>query len=66
MDNNEKIIEELKAKQSNIKEYIESLNNIEIKALTVAIRELESSFSIEKSIGFINFQKNTTQVNKIQ
>jgi len=61
MDNNEKIIEELKAKQSNIKEYIESLNNIERKALTVAIRELESSFSIEKSIGFINFQKNTTQ-----
>jgi hypothetical protein len=66
MDNNEKIIEELKAKQSNIKEYIESLNNIERKALTVAIRELESSFSIEKSIGFINFQKTRTQHKIIQ
>jgi hypothetical protein len=66
MDNNEKIIEELKAKQSNIKEYIESLNNIERKALTVAIRELESSFSIEKSIGFINFQKTITQHNTTQ
>ena len=59
--NNEKIIEELKAKQNNIKEYIESLNSIQRKALTIAIRELESSFSIEKSIGFIDYQKNTIQ-----
>ena len=58
--NNEKIIEELKAKQNNIKEYIESLNSIQRKALTIAIRELESSFSIEKSIGFIDYQKNTS------
>jgi len=54
---NEKIISELKATNNDVKEYIESLSSIEIKALTIAIRELESSFSIEKSIGFINFQK---------
>jgi hypothetical protein len=53
----EKIIEQLKEKNNSIKEYIESLNSIEITALRIAIRELESSFSIEKSIGFINFQK---------
>lgn len=59
--NIEKIIEELKAKQNNIKEYIESLNSIQRIALTIAIRELESSFTIEKSIGFIDYQKNTIQ-----
>jgi hypothetical protein len=58
--NNVESIEELKAKSNTIKDYIESLNSIETTALTIAIRELESSFSIEKSIGFINFQKNTT------
>jgi hypothetical protein len=54
---NKKIISELKSTNNDVKEYIESLSSIEIKALTIAIRELESSFSIEKSIGFINFQK---------
>lgn len=62
--NNIQSIEELKAKNNAIKEYIESLSSIETKALTIAIRELESSFSIEKSIGFINFQKNTIQSHK--
>lgn len=62
--NNIQSIEELKAKNNAIKEYIESLSSIETKALTIAMRELESSFSIEKSIGFINFQKNTIQSHK--
>jgi len=57
-NSNEKIINELKATNNNVKDYIESLNSIETKALTIAVRELESSFSIEKSIGFINYQKN--------
>jgi hypothetical protein len=61
---NEKIISELKATNNDVKEYIESLSSIEIKALTIAIRELESSFSIEKSIGFINFQKKSIQYHK--
>jgi hypothetical protein len=62
--NNIQSIEELKAKNNAIKDYIESLSSIETKALTIAMRELESSFSIEKSIGFINFQKNTIQSHK--
>ena len=62
--NEEQSIVELKAKSNTIKDYIESLNSIETKALTIAIRELESSFSIEKSIGFIEFQKNTIQSHK--
>jgi hypothetical protein len=62
--NNIQSIEELKAKNNAIKDYIESLSSIEIKALIIAMRELESSFSIEKSIGFINFQKNTIQSHK--
>jgi prefoldin subunit 5 len=62
--NNIQSIEKLKANNNAIKEYIESLSSIEIKALTIAMRELESSFSIEKSIGFINFQKNTIQSHK--
>jgi len=62
--NNMQSIEKLKANNNAIKEYIESLSSIETKALTIAMRELESSFSIEKSIGFINFQKNTIQSHK--
>jgi len=62
--NNIQSIEELKAKNNTIKDYIESLSSIETKALTIAMRELESSFSIEKSIGFINFQKNAIQSHK--
>ena len=62
--NNIQSIEELKANSNAIKDYIESLSSIETKALTIAMRELESSFSIEKSIGFINFKKNTIQSHK--
>ena len=49
-------IEKLKS-NNNIKNYIESLNTIENKALEIAIEELESSFNIEKSIGFIEYMK---------
>lgn len=51
-------IEDLKFKNANIRDYIDSLNTIEYKALEISIRELESSFSIEKSIGYINYIKN--------
>ena len=50
-------IEKLKSSNNNIKNYIESLNTIENKALEIAIEELESSFNIEKSIGFIEYMK---------
>lgn len=50
-------IEKLKCNNNNIKNYIESLNAIDHKALEIAIEELESSFNIEKSIGFIEYMK---------
>ena len=50
-------IEKLKSNNINVKKYLESLNTIENKALEIAIEELESSFNIEKSIGFIEYMK---------
>lgn len=40
-----------------VKLYIESLNKLEQKALIIAQQQLESSFNIEKSIGFIKFKE---------
>ena len=40
-----------------IEKYKDSLNELEIKALTIAETNLESSFCIEKSIGFLEFLK---------
>jgi hypothetical protein len=53
-DSIESIIQDLKSKKNTIKDYIESLNPLQYKALQISIRELESSFSLEKSIGYIN------------
>jgi hypothetical protein len=43
--------------EEKIKQYIDSLDEIEKKALNIAKKELESSFEIEKSIGFLEFIK---------
>ena len=43
--------------------YIETLTNIEKKALEIAINNLESSFDIEKSIGYLEFIKKINDVN---
>lgn len=40
-----------------INEYIESLDEFELQAMNIAKRILESSFDLEKSIGFLNFKK---------
>jgi hypothetical protein len=53
----EETIQSLKSKNNNVKNYIESLNHLEYKALAISIRELETSFSLEKSIGYINYTK---------
>lgn len=39
------------------KKYIRSLNNIELIGLNIAEENLESSFCLEKSIGFLDFIK---------
>ena len=41
-----------------IETYISQLNDIEKKVLTIAKEHLETSFSIEKSIGFKQWLKN--------
>ena len=40
-----------------IASYINSLNAIELKALEIAKQQLQSSFDVEKSIGFLEFLK---------
>ena len=39
-----------------IEEYLSTLTDQEMKALKIAKEQLESSFSIEKSIGFLKFK----------
>jgi len=48
-------IEKLKSQNNTIKTYIESLDPLHYKALKISIRELETSFSLEKSVGYINY-----------
>ena len=57
-------IELLKSKSNTFKDYIESLDPLHYKALTISIRELESSFSLEKSIGYINYINSINQAQK--
>lgn len=40
-----------------IEKYIKSLNEFEIEAMNIAKKMLETSFDIEKSIGFLKFKK---------
>lgn len=57
-------IELLKSKNNTFKDYIESLDPLHYKALTISIRELESSFSLEKSIGYIDYINSINQAQK--
>ena len=45
---------------TTIEEYIKSLTPTELEILELAKNHLESSFDIEKSIGYLEFIKNTT------
>ena len=38
-----------------VEKYIKQMNVIEIKSLEIAIDHLESSFDIERSIGYLKF-----------
>ena len=59
--NFEDTIQNLKSKNNAIKNYIETLSPLEYKALAISIRELETSFSLEKSIAYINYTKSLNQ-----
>ena len=43
--------------QEEIQKYISQLSDFEIKVLEIAKRKLESSFRLDKSIGFLEWQK---------
>ena len=45
--------------------YIKSLNNIELVALEIAKRKLESSFDLKKSIGYLEFLKKINDENEM-
>ena len=63
-NSSEATIELLKSKNNTFKDYIESLDPLHYKALTISIRELESSFSLEKSIGYIDYINSINQAQK--
>ena len=42
---------------TKVKKYIKSLTDMEKKALTIAKEDLDSSFNIEKSIGYLSWLK---------
>jgi len=58
----ESTIEKLKSKNNTIKTYIESLDLLHYKALNISIRELDSSFSLEKSIGYMKYVNSLNSV----
>ena len=51
-----KIKKEKEENQILIDKYIKSLNEFEIQAMNIANKMLETSFDIEKSIGFLKFK----------
>ena len=63
-NSSETTIELLKSKSNTFKDYIESLDPLHYKALTISIRELESSFSLKKSIGYIDYINAINQAQK--
>lgn len=52
MQNDDKI-----QKQSDTNEYLQQLSESERQTYEIANQHLESSFSIEKSIGYLNWKK---------
>tara|TARA_B100000424_G_C22931142_1_gene495350 strand:+ start:778 stop:945 length:168 start_codon:yes stop_codon:yes gene_type:complete len=51
--------------EDKYKEYLETLNEKEKIALSIAKRMLETSFDIEKSIGYLNWKKTREDNKKI-
>lgn len=55
----EKLQDELQKKlqQELLDKYVKQLDSTELKAIEIAKRILQSSFCLEKSIGYLEFQK---------
>lgn len=46
------------SREEMIEKYLKEMPEIERQAMEIAVRQLESSFCIEKSIGFLKFVEN--------
>ena len=46
-----------KKQKTSLEKYVDSLSNIEKKALQIAKEDLGSSFDLEKSIGYLSWLK---------
>lgn len=60
IENDEKIKKEELQKnlqQELLDKYVEQLDSTELQAIEIAKRILQSSFCLEKSIGYLEFQK---------
>ena len=55
MNKNEEMPNKPEESDELIDEYKQTLNEIEKNALVIAINNLETSFCIEKSVGFLEF-----------
>ena len=44
--------------EASVIQYINTLNDMEFKALNIAIEHLKTSFDIEKSIDYLKWKKN--------
>ena len=53
-----------KENYDTIEKYLNTLSDQEKQAMEIAKKQLESSFSLEKSIGFLEFKKNYTNKDK--
>lgn len=56
-----KEIAEINNEDQDVRDFINQLSDIEKLALKIAKEQLESSFDIKKSIGFIEWKNNTNK-----
>ena len=57
MEKMEKITKSMDINKKLTELYVESLNEKELKSYTIAKSHLGSSFSLEKSVGFLKWKK---------
>ena len=60
--NQDSSLNKILTQEELIEQYINSLNTIERQALNIAKNQLETSFNISKSIGYLEFVKNLKSV----
>lgn len=63
MNKNEEMPNKPEESDELIDEYKQTLNEIEKNALVIAINNLETSFCIEKSVGFLEFMSSRKKTN---